>query len=291
MIAHSWRRFVASVLLGVALVGCAVVPPAGVEAPARPGAGPSAVSRSGPSDAEGPAPSTEAGATSSPHAGPSAALSPAVIDVPGGKSLADRRIPPGAGEPKGPNRTDRVVLTYDDCPHSLAAFKEFVTTAEDLGVRTVLFPLGSCTRGGTFDTDFALRHGQFVYSHSVTHREFTKLTDAQIRKELAPPAVQGTWVRPPYGASTNRVVDAVEAAGEKVWLWTLDTEDWKKLSRDQLVERVVAESQPGDTVLMHMTWNGFNADALRRMKAGLDARGIELCRTDGPATLTGRFSC
>lgn len=54
---------------------------------------------------------------------------------------------------------------------------------------------------------------------------------------------------------------------------------------------MVAEALPGDTVLMHMHWNGFNPDAITRMKVGIEARGLELCRIDGPGSARGAFTC
>ncbi|QIK72355.1 polysaccharide deacetylase family protein [Propioniciclava coleopterorum] len=208
-----------------------------------------------------------------------------------GKPVEDRRIPPGQGHASGPNTTDKVVLTFDDCPKTLDDMKSTVTAIEALGVRVVLFPLGNCIAKGTFDVDFARQHGMFVYSHSVNHPQLTKISDAAILKQLKPPAVQGTWLRPPYGAANAHVASVVASAGMKIWLWDFDTEDWRGKPQDQLVSEVVQYSEPGDTVLMHMQWHGFNADAVAKMKQGLAARGIELCGLNGPATATGPFNC
>lgn len=204
------------------------------------------------------------------------------------KTLTERRTPAGKGVPGGPNTTDRVVLTYDDCPHSLADFKETVLGAEALGVRFVVFALGTCVKAGMIDVDFARQHGHFVYGHSFNHPQFTKSSDAKIRAQLKPPSVQGAWMRPPYGAADARVERVVNEAGQQLWQWNLDTQDWTKLTRAQVVYSVVTESEPGDTVLMHLTWNGFSTEAIRQMKDGLAARGIDGATTPAPRPPTGR---
>lgn len=206
-------------------------------------------------------------------------------------SVERRRIPAGAGVPGGPNTTERVVLTYDDCPKSAQKFRETVVGAEKLGVRIVIFALGTCVKAGLVDVDFAREHGHFVYGHSFNHPAFTRLSEESIRRQLAEPSVQGAWMRPPYGAANKRVEKIVNSYGMKLWQWNLDTVDYSGLTEDQVVYSVVTESQPGDTVLMHLQWNGFSTEAIRKMKDGLASRGLELCRNTGPATADGPFEC
>ncbi len=208
-----------------------------------------------------------------------------------GRSLADRRTPAGAGEPRGANTTDRVVLTYDDCPRTRQAFTDTVLGAEALGVRLVLFPLGTCVKAGLVDVPFAREHGMFVFGHSVNHPVLTKLSDAKVLAQLRSPAVQGAWMRPPYGAANSLVEQVAASVGVKLWQWSLDSEDWRKKPADQLIPEVIAEAEPGDTVLLHLQWNGFSTDAITRMKSGLAARGIELCRNLGPVAESTPFSC
>lgn len=269
------RALAVTVCAALALAGCARTQP-GVD-PAPPAMAPA---------------STPAEQPTAPTASETPAAPPAHPGwVTRGHALADRRTSPGHGEPRGPNNSDRVVLTYDDCPTSKQAFTETVLGAEQLGVRLVLFPLGTCVKKGTVDVAFAHQHGMFVFGHSVNHPQFTKLSDAAIRAQLRPPAVQGAWMRPPYGAADARVKQVIAATGVHLWQWSLDTEDWLKKPADQVVDEVSTEAQPGDTVLMHLQWHGFSTDAITRMKAGLAARGIELCRNTGPVEQATAFSC
>ena len=316
MFARSTLRRItaAAALFAFATAGCAKVPPGGAAVPAPvPSGTPTAAIPSptntpseshlaappgapgDPSGAPDPSgsvsPSTDPGAPGTSSPTPTLPVLPLQPGWVTGKPVADRRIPPSEGNAHGPNTTDKVLLTFDDCPLSLEDFRSTVLGVEALGVRTVLFPMGSCITKGKFDVDFARQHGMFVYSHSVTHPQLTKLSDAAVRKQLEPPAVQGAWMRPPFGAVNPHVRALINAAGMKVWLWDFDTEDWRGKPQDQVVAEVVTYAQPGDTVLMHMQWHGFNPTAVAAMKQGLAARGIELCGLNGPATANGPLGC
>ena len=276
---------VASLLL--ALTACAQVQPS---SPTAPLTSPSAT---------GPEPSASPIQSPSPEPVPSPPSGPLVTGLPTpwpsdyvtGKPIEQRLPGPEEGRTHSPNTTDRIVLTFDDCPRSLDEFKETVTGVEALGVRVVLFALGNCVQQGKIDVDFARQHGMFVYSHSFNHPQFTKISDAAIRKQLSPPSVQGAWVRPPYGATNKHVQQVIESMGMQIWLWDFDTEDWRGKPQDQVVQEVVQYAQAGETVLMHMQWHASNVQAIAEMKKGLEARGLELCRIDGPATADGPFTC
>lgn len=182
---------------------------------------------------------------------------------------------------KGPNSTNRVILTYDDCPKSMKAFKETVRAAEDLGVSIAMFPTGNCLKAGRFDADYARAHGHYVFNHSITHPDLTKVSYKEAVRELGAPGVVTTYGRPPYGAHNASVRKAYAAVGMKVWTWNLDTFDYRGKSSSELVSRVVQNASAGDSVLMHMQWHGFNGATIKAMRDGLKAKGTGMCVNRG----------
>ncbi len=194
---------------------------------------------------------------------------------------------------KGPNGTNRVVLSYDDCPTSMSAFKSTVVAAREAGISLALLPTGNCITSGKFDPAFARSNGHYVFNHSVTHRDLTTLSYHDMVKELGAPGVVTTYGRPPFGAWNPTVKKAYDAVGMRVWTWNLDTFDWKGGSQASIVKTVVTKAKPGNSVLMHMQWGAFNGDALRAMKTGLANRGITLCQNRGVTTAVkpGAMDC
>ena len=183
----------------------------------------------------------------------------------------------------GPNTTKRVVLSYDDCPKSLASFKATLLSAEQQGIALVLFPIGTCVKAGQFDVDFARAHGHYVFNHSAFHRKFGTLSPPQLDEELGPKGVQAAWGRSPYGQLSPEIRAAYARAGMRIWLWSVDTLDWShNPAQAVVVQRAVAGAGPSGTILMHMQHNAFNPDAIAQIKAGLAAKGLEVCRNQGP---------
>jgi peptidoglycan hydrolase-like protein with peptidoglycan-binding domain len=193
---------------------------------------------------------------------------------------------------RGPNRSQRVVLSFDDCPTSLTAFKSVVRAAESLGIGLVLFPTGACITKGRFDATYARQHGHFVFNHSISHPKLTTLSYSGITHQLGSPGVVTNYGRPPYGDWNSTVRRAYTAKNMRIWLWNLDTNDWRGYSRSTVVNYVVRNATKGSTVLMHMQWKAFNATALAQIKAGLAGRGLSVCR-NYPGTTPRRpvFRC
>lgn len=196
---------------------------------------------------------------------------------------------PLAHQNRGPNKTSRVVLTYDDCPRTLSSFTSAINYASKSNIGLVLAPTGDCLvsfkhRYGLDLAALARAKGQWVINHSVNHLDLRKLTCAQGAAELRGTGVRTNYGRPPYGAINASVRCAYARADMKIWTWTHDTLDWMVRSKQITVDRAGAAKR-GDTVLMHMQWEGFTPDSIRQIRNRLSHRGISLCRayhgTDG----------
>jgi len=182
---------------------------------------------------------------------------------------------------RGPNLTSKVTLTFDDCPKSYSAFTATVLAAESLGIRLVLFPYGQCQQWGLVSYSYARAHGHYVFNHSYDHSDYTTLSYSQIIAQLDG-GPSGSYARPPYGAYNFTTKNALAAKSMRMWLWNVDTEDWTGKSQASVVSYVIANAYAGSSVLMHMQYAAFNKDALTQIKSGLAAKGLSICRNNGP---------
>lgn len=92
-----------------------------------------------------------------------------------------------------------------------------------------------------------------IGTHSQTHPNLPKLSEAGIREELtksislitAQTGVPVTLFRAPFGDYDNKLITICEDMGIKTIQWDVDTLDWKGLSGEQITLRVEKRSPGG----------------------------------------------
>ena len=172
------------------------------------------------------------------------------------------------------NVTDTpVIFTFDDCPISKQSANTTLKAARNLNMHLRLYVTGECLNRDKLDVAYARKMGHEVCSHSNTHAYLPGLSLAGIRKEMTIP-LKTSCARPPYGATSANVKKVFNEKGLRLDLWTIDTNDWRGKSQEQIVSYVTTHSQRGSVVLMHMQHKAFNPSALKAMKQGLQSRGI-----------------
>jgi peptidoglycan/xylan/chitin deacetylase (PgdA/CDA1 family) len=269
----------------IALAGCSSGSPEPTPLPTLPGETPS------PTSAETSSPATDT-PTSTPS--PTATLEPAKATPTrpsGGPSILVEH---------GSRDSGQVALTFDMGGRVEPALEimNFLLANE---VQATIFMTGAMAENQNTEAGrevlrtVAAHPDLFVLgNHSYTHRRFPELSDAEIGEELetTDAAIEaligerpGPWFRPPEGAYDARVLELVGAAGYRYTImWDVDTIDWRPEAEGgptaaDIVEKVLANTQGGTIVLMHL--GGYNTfAALPEIVSGLRDRGFELVTVD-----------
>lgn len=145
-----------------------------------------------------------------------------------------------------------VYLTFDDGPSEYTPQVLDVLAKHD--AHATFFMIGSQAANQPDMVQRVRESGNAVGSHSWSHPDFTELDDGDIRSELeqTDEAVGGAQcVRPPYGATDDRVRDVLNSLEKAQALWTVDSEDWRRPGVDKIIDNVMADLGPGSVVLMH----------------------------------------
>jgi peptidoglycan-N-acetylglucosamine deacetylase len=158
---------------------------------------------------------------------------------------------------------NEVALTFD-LGGNAAGLASILQTLSDQNVTATFFVTGNWIRHFPDQLLQILGRGHPVGNHSDTHPNFTSLTDAQIRAELAAAdsefiRLTGRTSKPlfrfPSGDRDARTIGVVNGAGYCAWRWTVDTLGWKGTSGgitvQTVIDRALAQAQPGEIVLMH----------------------------------------
>ncbi|MEW8957032.1 polysaccharide deacetylase family protein [Clostridium sp.] len=156
----------------------------------------------------------------------------------------------------GPENSRNVALTFDDGPDNKVTPK-VLDILKNKGVNASFFFLGD-----NIDKypEIALRtfeEGNLVLNHSTTHKDLSKLSKEDFAKEVDTTddkiknliGKTPNIIRPPYGAISN--LDEYKERNLKIALWSIDTLDWSKRDKDNILSNVTDNIRPGDIILMH----------------------------------------
>jgi len=184
-----------------------------------------------------------------------------------------------------PNQS--IQITIDDAPG--ASNGAMLALLAQHQVKTMFFVEGEFVQQRPTAVAAILRAGHRLGLHTWDHPQLTKVSDEQIKdeflktdtlvKKLTGNSMAPHW-RPPYGAVNQRVRDiAVSLGFTKMWLWDVDSLDWRHLGNTQgiikEVEGGLARSRkPVSDILFHD--KPTTVAALRILLPRLKSKGYKL---------------
>ena len=169
-----------------------------------------------------------------------------------------------------------VALTFDDGPGP--STQGIISVLRAYGVPATFFNIGQNAAAYPSLVRTEATDGYLVGNHTWNHPDMTTLSASAQAAELDEATTEQQsligWgpcaFRPPYGNYNSTTLRLAQQRGMKVWLWSVDTEDWKAAgsSSSYWVNRIIslAESEGGSqthpVVLMHNAPSGDPATVL-----------------------------
>jgi len=196
--------------------------------------------------------------------------------MPGGRVAPPPRtvapeVPAGClAAPQGPNyyapgSGKTVALTFDDGPGASTAKIRSILRAKR--VTATFFNLGQNAAARPGQLRDEARAGYQLGNHTWDHADLTTLSPSGQATEMDRETAEQQHLvgggpctfRPPYGSYNSTTLSLAQQRRMKVWLWSVDTEDWKAngSSSPYWVNRIIrlAEQEGGvlrnPVVLMH----------------------------------------
>lgn len=178
------------------------------------------------------------------------------------------------------DRAGKVVSLTFDAAWGDEDTQELIQILGDHQVRATFFVVGEWADRCADSVKRLSEAGHEIMNHSDSHANMPKLSRERMLEEInrcndkiqALTGVRPHLFRAPYGAYDNATIETVEALGMHCIQWDVDSLDWKDLTVDDIVDRVVGGVQSGSIVLFH---NGA-----KNTPAALP-RIIEALQTDG----------
>jgi peptidoglycan/xylan/chitin deacetylase (PgdA/CDA1 family) len=189
--------------------------------------------------------------------------------------------------PEGAGR--RVALTFDACSTLDRSFYDDRVTRALVETHTpaTLFISGRWAETHLRQMRVLAQNPLFeIGNHSFTHPHMTEVPVERQREELLWTqqilfSLTGRlprFFRPPYGEVDAELAQEAGQDGLRTVEFDFPSGDPDRhISRERLVQWVLAKARPGSIVVMHMNRRGWHtAEALPEIIAGLRARGFEL---------------
>ena len=123
--------------------------------------------------------------------------------------------------------------------------------------------------------------GHELANHSHTHPHMNSLSEREIAHELNQThqlikeltGQNPTLFRPPFGEYSNKVIETASACGYTTIIWDVDSLDWKDLTAEAMLQRILGRIQNGSIILFHNA--GKNTpQAVARLLPILKERGF-----------------
>jgi len=152
-----------------------------------------------------------------------------------------------------------VALTFDDAPDENNTHK-ILDILKKHDVKASFFMIAATMNDENITAvKRSFDEGHLVLSHSFNHPRFTNLDKNGTLSQLDQAAtrieaITGDYpllFRPPYGSINAQVVDTINASGNTIILWSLDSLDWTLKDPYSVANNVISNIRNGDIILMH----------------------------------------
>jgi len=175
-------------------------------------------------------------------------------------AAAKAKAPQVSTKPSVPvaEQVKKVALTFDDGPDHKYT-KKVLEILKDKGVHATFFVVGKQVKLYPDMLKEIAEEGHAIGNHSWDHKDFTKITNAQMKQQIAKTdqaikdavGTSTTWFRAPYGAKNKQVKDIITKSGNQDIGWTIDTRDWAGTTSQQMMANVKKNLKPNGIILMH----------------------------------------
>ncbi|WP_129598897.1 polysaccharide deacetylase family protein [Anaerophilus nitritogenes] len=184
----------------------------------------------------------------------------------------------------GNKEKKQIAITFDDGPSKYYTDK-VLEILKQYEVKATFFVIGRHIERYPQELIIISQEGHEIGNHSFNHKNFNKLTKAQIEEELmkTQQALNNTIgnhtniFRPPYGALGKDSLESVNELGYNAVNWSVDTRDWSGVSVEQIMDKVKHQLYSGGIILMHSSGSD---KAMENMLTALP-QIIEWAKTEG----------
>lgn len=182
-------------------------------------------------------------------------------------------------------RNDNRISISFDCAYGADYTDSLLDTLDAYNVKCTFFVVEFWVKKYPEKVSKIIERGHEIGTHSSTHPYMSKLSTTKIESELkssidAIETITNKKVelfRPPYGDYSNSVLNVANNLGLYTIQWSVDSLDWKNLTKEEIENRVISKTESGSIILCHN--NGLNTyKALPNILTKLQEKGFKFVK-------------
>ncbi len=158
------------------------------------------------------------------------------------------------------DRSDNKIAITFDVAWDDTDVKEILEILDKYKIKSSFFIVGEWIDKYPSSTKLIYSRGHEILNHSDTHPYMTKLSLADIEKEILDCDAKIYKItgenlglfRPPYGDYNEKVVNVAESINHKTIQWDVDSLDWQNLSPNDICNGVTNKTKSGSIILLHV---------------------------------------
>lgn len=186
-------------------------------------------------------------------------------------------------------KENTVYLTID-VGGELLDYETLLKSLKDNEVKATFFVTGYNLKNNPDYIKLLLEEGHTVGNHSITHKDFTTLTDEQVKKEVADyeklyKDITGQepvkFFRFPYGKYSMHLLTLLSDLGYTSYFWSTAMKDWepRKNGAEDAFNDVTGNVHDGNIILMHQA-SKENIEAMDRILKEIKKDGYKFGTLD-----------
>lgn len=179
--------------------------------------------------------------------------------------------------------TGKKVYMTIDVGGELLDYETLLKAFRDNDVQATFFVTGYNLRNNPDYIKLLLEEGHSIGNHTITHKDFTTLTDEQVHKEIKDyeelyRKVTGEeptpYFRFPYGKYSGHLLTQLSRLGYTSYFWSTAMKDWepRKNGADDAYNDVIGNLHDGNIILMHQA-SKENIEAMDRILKQIKEEG------------------
>lgn len=160
-----------------------------------------------------------------------------------------------------------------------------VDLCKSYGIEATFFLTGFWIDDYPNEVKYIKDNGFEIGNHSRNHYDMARLNENEIVSELEyvnkrVEELTGDTpklFRPPFGSYSKKLIKNVQKMSMSCIQWSVDSLDWKGLSKEEIVERVLKNLKGGDIILCHNNSDHI-VEALPEIIEGAISKGLQFVK-------------